>query len=339
MGLFRRALSSQLSKYKKRKNISLDGTVGGMSPGSAGPRHYAQAQDGWLGMRPASGQHSIYDAPAHYQHPNQDYREPPEWFVGVPKRGTPPLRLGPVPRGPRPPRPKYLLMDDDVMADAMQQLPDDEAFDEWDVPDDFGYPVVMDEGDSMIVHSSEGLPMLEDEELATEMTGELVPMSMEEHPWFGESEMTQDFFESAMAEAMGRDDLTDAIQDDSASMVGYEDSPYGTPFDEYDSELAPYAEAQMQAGFSEGYADDMDFDSQPEFGYAFDGAEMMQDAFDEPMSDLEAMVHEAMPEPEEPMQDMMEAAPYEQPMPEDDMMMDPWQMPGGFGPMGPMPFQ
>lgn len=93
MGLFRRALSSQLSKYRKRKTISLDGTVGGMNTGFAGPRHYAQAQDGWLGMLPTGSHHSVYDAQAHYHHSNREYEEPPEWFVGARTSGCSSLSI------------------------------------------------------------------------------------------------------------------------------------------------------------------------------------------------------------------------------------------------------
>ena len=122
-----------------------------------------------------------------------------------------------------------------------------------------------------------------------------------------------------------------AIEHHLTTAGGYEDlqnddplhSDYGTPFDGYGSELAPYADEQMQVGYDED-----------------DG--MMADEFEQPMDGLEAMVQDTMLEPEEPMQDMMEPEPFEQPMPEDEMMRDPWQMPGGFGPgfgpQGPMPF-
>jgi len=257
-------------------------------------------------------------------------------------------------------------MDEDVMADAMANLPDSEAYDEWDVQDEFGYPEVMDDNDTIMLHSSEGLPVQEHEELATDMMSGM-PIPAEEHPWFGEPQMTQDFFEDTMAETMLGDDLADDMHDDPTLVMGDMTSPYDMPFDGYAAEVAPFAEEPMQVGFQEDYVGSVDFDGQAELGYDqgfakpmqeasvdqdagfgleamsqdFAPAEMMQDMFDEPMGGLEAMVHEAMPEPEAPMPEP-EPAPYEQPMPEDEMMMDPWQMPGGFGPgfgpMGPMPF-
>ena len=52
MPLFSRALSAQFSRYRKRKRISIDGSVAGTGPRGHARRQYASVPDGWLGFGP-----------------------------------------------------------------------------------------------------------------------------------------------------------------------------------------------------------------------------------------------------------------------------------------------
>ena len=69
-----RALDAELSKYRKRKTISLNGAVAGIREGRylRGLHHVRPPGSYGLGSTPAQ-HHSIYDARAFYEWPNPEY--------------------------------------------------------------------------------------------------------------------------------------------------------------------------------------------------------------------------------------------------------------------------
>ena len=90
---YSRALNAELFKYRKRKRISLDGTIAGQTAGRyiRGLHHVTPTGSRSHGI--SSAQHrSIYDAPAFYEYPEPDY-EPSEPRFDQRSTPTPPLRI------------------------------------------------------------------------------------------------------------------------------------------------------------------------------------------------------------------------------------------------------
>ena len=90
---YSRALNTELFKYRKRKRISLDGTVTGIQQSHfiRGLHHVTPPGFRSRGISPAQP-HSIYDTPAFYEYPESDYEPPEPWFDQRPTP-TPPLRI------------------------------------------------------------------------------------------------------------------------------------------------------------------------------------------------------------------------------------------------------
>ena len=90
---YSRALNAELFKYRKRKRISLDGTVAGQTAGRyiRGLHHVTPPGSRSHGISPAQPR-SIYDAPAFYEYPEPDYEPSAPWFDEGPTP-TPPLRI------------------------------------------------------------------------------------------------------------------------------------------------------------------------------------------------------------------------------------------------------
>ena len=314
MSFLSSALRSSLSTYRKRKSISIDGSVAGMHPSS--PKgHFVTPADGMLGAGCAPGHGSFYDSHAHYRWPARDYEAEPSWFDDAPRATTPPLRLDPVPRPRRPSRVDYLPLTEQMMHDAIQDTvengstPGAEALgpaaDQEDVLTD----------DALSPEAGiEPIP-LQESETVRRMVGELITGPMEEHPWYGEQEMTEETFLQAMEESTAPNPVDDMIDDP----MSEQDDPMAMMYADDGTEAPDGLEAIAQEAMPK-----------PEGMHPEDALPQFHDPA--PESGLEAMVQEAMPLPE--------------PEPPPEPEMDPWMMQGGsgpgpfgpgFGPMGPMP--
>ena len=314
MALFSKALRSALSTYRKRKTISLDGSVAGTHSGS--PKgHYVTPADGMLGAGGTSGHHSVYDAHAHYRWPDRDCEQDPSWSDIIPRATTPPLRLDPVPWPARAPRAGYFALTDEMMHQAFRDASDDGSMSGPEVlgPAIDGSDVLNDDA----LSPEFGIEPMEppEPEMARRMVGELITGPMEDHPWYGGQDMTEDAFLQAMGETAAPTDA-EAMMDD--PMPEHED-PMALMHAEEVTEMAHGLEALAQEALPE-----------PEAMHPEDALPQFQDP--EPEFGLEAMMQEAMPQAE--------------PEPVLEPEMDPWMMQGGFGPgpfgpefgpMGPMP--
>ncbi len=200
MALFSKALRSELSHYRRRKTISLDGTVGGMDhPSHRG--QYVTPADGALGAGGAPAQHTIYDGHAHYRAADRDYGAEPSWFDDAPRARTPALRLDPVPRPERPPGISYLTLDEETLRRALGELREQE---EVQATDPFGstdHGSVPPGDNEQTDRDIGGLPPPDSKMVRQMLYGPTV-VPIEEHPWFGEQQMTEEAFEQAMQDAL-----------------------------------------------------------------------------------------------------------------------------------------
>jgi len=197
MALFSKALRSELSHYRRRKTISLDGTVGGMDhPSRRG--QYVTPADGMLGAGGAPSHHSVYDAHAQYHWPSRQYVPPEPWFEGTEIHKTPPLRMGP-------PQQRALRFPEaDEGHDDQGQFLGSPAV-----------PVVEEFGEDPVQQRmvKELRVRQLDRELAAldqDVAGDSETVRRDEpaegdpfagHPWYGPSAMTQELFEEAMQDA------------------------------------------------------------------------------------------------------------------------------------------
>jgi len=228
MALFSKALRSELSHYKRRKTISLDGTVGGMDhPSRRG--EYVTPADGALGAGGAPSHHSVYDGHAHYNWPERDYEQDASWLDAGPRTTTPPLRLDPAPRPERPPGIPYAPMTERTMLRMFEQLREREealAGDQYGLGDQGSGSV---DGGGM-EQSLAGVEAPEPE-MVRRMVGELITGPIEEHPWFGEQQMTEDTFERAMQEAIAPEPDQESVPEPAVSfqeMEAYHDQEQAT---------------------------------------------------------------------------------------------------------------
>jgi len=241
MALFSKALRSALSTYRKRKTISLDGSVAGTHSGS--PKgHYVTPADGMLGAGGTSGHHSVYDAHAHYRWPDRDCEQDPSWSDIIPRATTPPLRLDPVPWPARAPRAGYFALTDEMMHQAFRDASDDGSM---SGPEVLG--PAIDESDVLngdAMSPELGVEPMEppEPEMVRRMVGELITGPMEDHPWYGEQEMTEEAFLQVMEESAAPTDA-EAMMDD--PMPEHED-PMALMYAEEATEMAHGLEALAQ---------------------------------------------------------------------------------------------
>jgi hypothetical protein len=130
-------------------------------------------------------------------------------------------------------------------------------------------------------------------EMVRRMAGELIRMPIEEHPWLGRQEMTEEAFEQAMHQA---------IAPAPAEMMAdgtIEDTTHHVPL----PEPAEEAVAEPATAFQE-----------------------MEAYYEQQQASLEEIVRQAMPEPEEVLEEEEDPWEFYQ-----RQMMDPGMM--GFGPM------
>jgi len=215
MALFSKALRSELSHYRRRKTISLDGTVGGMDhPSRRG--QYVTPADGALGAGGAPAQHSFYDSHAHYRAADRDYETEPSRFDDAPRATTPALRLDPVPRPERPPRISHAPMTEELMLRAMEDVREEQ---EARAADPFGLAQHRSapRGDSEEADRDIGGLPPPDPEMVREMLNEPTFVPIEEHPWFGEQQMTEEAFEQAMQEAVAPEPHDESVADPALS--------------------------------------------------------------------------------------------------------------------------
>ena len=320
---YSRVLRRELSKYRKRKRIPLDGTIAGQTAGiyTGGLHHARPPGSRSHGISP-SQHHSIYDARAFYEWPDQGYEQPASWFEqSFP--GTPPLRVQGPTRHSRPPIPEY---DDCLMTPELQEhvarafrraaaeqalLPQEPYGDMADILNATNVEIAA------FAQDVDSLPNLADiadvisqlKEVLPPDHPDLVNLRAAAHEWLEHRESWPG--------------LEDFGGDPGPSKLGIGD-PY---------ELAPYEEAGQ--AFE---PDDISQMSQEVFDSAMAGQQMapepMSEAFD-PMQDayeqqfeqsLEAIVHEAMPE-QDPFE--MQQRMYDEQM---RMLMNPFMMPGQLGP-------
>jgi len=161
----------------------------------------AAAADGALAAGGSSLQHTAYGAHAQYRWSDRDYEAEPSWFDGGPMLMTPPLRLDPVPRAERPPESPYAPMTDEMMLRAMAELREEQEAVAAGPFGLAGHGVGRLDGSKQTDHGVRGLPP-PDAEMVREMLGGTVFVPIEELPWFGKQERTEEVFVQAMEETI-----------------------------------------------------------------------------------------------------------------------------------------
>ncbi len=321
-----RALRNELSKYRKRKRISLDGTIAGQTAGIyIGGLHHVRPPGlrsrGISSVRPQS----IYDAKAFYGWPNQEYEQPASWFEqSFP--GTPPLRVQGATRHPRPPVPEYddCLMTpelQDHVANAFRQAAAEQALSPQEPYGDMAEILRATNAQiADVAQDVDSLPNLADIADAIFQLEKVLPP---DHPDLVNLR--------AAAHERFKHQESWPSPEDFGGDLGPSKLGVGDPY-----ELAPYEEVGQ--AFE---PDDTPQMSQEMFDSAMVGQQMapepmaedfdpMQDAYEQQFEQgLEAIVHEAMPE-QDPFE--MQQQMYDEQM---RMLMNPFMMPGQFGP-GPI---
>ena len=197
------ALNTELSKYRKRKRISLDGTIAGQTAGIyiGGLHHVRPPGSRSRGTSPVQHR-SIYDARAFYEWQDQEYEQAAHWFE---QRfpGTPFLRVEGSPRTIPPWLPEYedCLMTPEFLdhaTNALRQLGAEQAMLPSE-PQGFmaeilhatNAEIAADVGATDTVHFYE-------EGIHEELTA---PVG--EHPWHDASHMDQEMFDQMMVQSVG----------------------------------------------------------------------------------------------------------------------------------------
>jgi hypothetical protein len=317
---FSRALNAELFKYRKRKRISLNGTIAGQTAGIyIGGLHYVTPPGSRSrGISPAQHR-SIYDAPAFYEYPESDYEPPAPWFDQRPTL-TPPIRIeSPLQQPLHKVRYEDSLVTPELAEQAFDQaaqeaLPDESIPLEPPTASLQGMEnAVPGEGvDSLLGFAEMADAIVQLEEVLPPDHPDLVNLRTAAHEWLEHPEFWPN--------------PEDFGADSGPSRLGT-----GNPY-----ERAPYEDA--------GQAFELE-----------DTSQMSQEMFDQAMVGPQ-MAHEPMAEALDPMQDayeqqfeqgleaivqepMHEQDPFEmqQRMYDEEMrhLMNPFMMPGPFGP-GPM---
>ena len=211
MRQYSRALREDLFKYQKRKRSSLDGSVPGLQPGHWIPGLHYVSPYGNRGGAPGGFPMETYDpGRAFYQSLGTQYRQPPAWFEGMMHRTTPPLRVAPGPGSFA-----RALMPDDLGLDG--HSPDAMAENPLaaETPTLFQEPIPEQaEGQGIPRQMLADVLLLGLEDLGdfagpmdTTLNGRPdmnTPDPLEDHPWYGQAEMTQEMFDQAMAAHAGQ---------------------------------------------------------------------------------------------------------------------------------------
>ena len=326
---YSRALNIELSKYRKRKRISVNGTIAGQTAGIyIGGLHHAKPPGSRShGISPAQHR-SIYDERAFYDWPDQEYEQSASWFdQSFP--GTPPIRVQIPTRDPQPPIPDY---DDCLMtpglqghvANAFRQAAAEQALSPQEPYGDMAEILNATNAEiAAVAHDIDGLPNLADIADAIFQLEKALPP---DHP-----DLVN--LRAAARERFEQQESWPSPEDFGGDL-GPSKLGTGDPY-----ELAPYEEAGQAFG-----PDDASQMSQEMFDQTMaqvvgpqmalepmgEALDPMQDAYEQQFEQgLEAIVHEAMPE-QDPFE--MQQQMYDEQM---RMLMNPFMMPGQFGP-GPI---
>ncbi len=320
---FSRALNAELFKYRKRKRISLDGTIAGQTAGIyiGGLHHVRLPGSRSRGISSVQPQ-SIYDAKAFYDWPDQEYEQSASWFEqSFP--GTPPLRVQGPTRDPRPTIPEYddCLMTpelQDHVASAFRQAAAEQAL----------FPHEPQGSMAEILHATnaeivdvDSLPNFVDiadaiiqlKEVLPPDHPDLVNLRAATHEWLEHPELWPK--------------LEDFGVDPGPSKLGVGNPYERAPYEEPGQTFGPDDTGQMT---QEMFDPDMTQVAEPQMisEPMAEALAPMQDAYEQQFEQgLEAIVHEAMPE-----QDPFE---MQQQMYDEQMLMNPFMMHGQFGP-GPI---
>lgn len=239
MGLFSRAMRSELSRYGKRKKLSLDGSVAGISPTRyvGGLRPAPVYGSSALPSAGLAAPRSIYDQSAFYDWPEQGYEAPAPWFDVQPKP-TPPLRMqGP----PRPLRPTAIHYEDSVMTpglmeDLLEALPGGAMPQE---------PMALEHAvDGMPAFLGQEGPQLDFQEAVHEGFMAEQPMTepmadeTQPHAWYDANPMTQEMFNQAAQEVLEPDTAPEPMAE--------QPDPFAVMQPQYEQQLDQSLEAMVQ---------------------------------------------------------------------------------------------
>jgi len=337
MRQYSRALNTELFKYRKRKSISLDGTIAGQTAGiHIGGLHHVRPPGSRSRGFSTTQPQSIYDAKAFYEWPDQKYEQSASWFEqSFP--GTPPLRVQGPPRHPRPPISEYddcLMAPElqDHVASAFRQAAAEQALFPHEPQGSMAEILRATNAEiAAVAQDVDSLPSLADIADAISQLKEVLPpdhpdlvnLRAAAHEWLEHPESWPG------PEAFGGDL--------GPSKLGIGDPYECGPYEEAGQAFDPDDASQMnQKMFDQAMAQVAGLQMMPE--PMAEALDLMQDAYEQQFEQgLEAIVHEAMPE-QDPYE--MQQRMYDEKM---QMLMNPFMMPGPFGPgfmgpgFGPMP--
>lgn len=226
---YKPALREQLFRYVKRKNLRLDGSVPGAQSARYRPglRYALPPLPSGYGSSYSSGAPDFYTvSSAAHQLPGMHYRPPMPWFIGMPVGTTPQLRTGPGPgafAGP--------LMPDGLGGDdSLVELVENPL--EVDVPTLFEQPMADQVGGPDIPRHVLGEVLLlgaEEPGGAIRFTSDVpadpdemgAPDPMADHPWYGQTEMSQEMFEEAMAAVDEFGGMPEAMENQTAGVAEF----------------------------------------------------------------------------------------------------------------------
>lgn len=326
---YSRALNAELFKYRKRKRISLDGTIAGQTAGiHIGGLHHVRPPGSRSHGISAAQHRSVYDEHAFYEWPDQEYGQPASWFEqSFPS--TPPLRVQGPPRYPQPPVPEY---DDSLMtpelqdhvADTFRRAAAEQALFPQEPQGSMAEILRATNAEiAAVAQDVDSLPNLAEiadaiaqlEEVLPPDHPDIVNLRTAAHEWLEHPESWP------QPEDFGVD------PDPSKLGIG---NPYErAPYEEAGQAFGPEDIGQMnQEMFDQTMVQVAGPEMAPE--PMAEALDPMQDAYEQQFEQgLEAIVHEAMPE-QDPFE--MQQQMYDEQM---RMLMNPFMMPGQFGP-GPI---
>jgi len=205
MQYFRPAMRDELLKYQKRKRKSLDGRVPGVPPFRyrRGLRYAVGPLPGNYGSTYSSVAPGFYTASGvQYTLPATHYRSPTPWFVGMPQRTTPPLRVAPGPGSFARTSMPHVAGPDEVAENPLEaevtvlfQEPE-QTLGRAESPRHLRHML----GDLLLLGAEEpGRPFRFTSDAGPDQSAVGASSPLADHPWQGPAEMTQEMFDQAMA--------------------------------------------------------------------------------------------------------------------------------------------